>query len=157
MIEVWTDGSCRENPGAGGWAFVVVIDGEIVHEGKGGSEDTTNNKMEMGAVIRTMEYLRREHPGEEATIYCDSEYVVKGINEWMARWKQRGWRKSGGAIKNLDFWKRIDELVIALYTFTWLRGHTGDEMNELADHLAAQGAKPFENKKSYDPAEAFPL
>lgn len=157
MISVWTDGSCRENPGPGGWAFIVAIDGDVLDTFKGGADATTNNKMEMTAVIRAIEFLRRTYPGDPATIYCDSEYVVKGITEWMTKWKSRGWVKKGGAIKNLDLWKRLDQIVSPNLTFTWVKGHQGEEMNELADHLAGQGAKPFERREDYDPAEAFPF
>lgn len=140
MIRIYTDGSCPLNPGAGGWGVVVVDDGVIVAKLHGGGDETTNNRMELLGVIEAMRFARANFPSTPVEIISDSEYVVKGINEWMERWKSREWRKSGGPIKNLNLWKMIDQLKTDVLTFTWVRGHVGEEYNELADHLAGLGS-----------------
>lgn len=154
MIRMWTDGSCPFNPGPGGWGLVVVEDGEIVAKLHGGEAETTNNRMELMAVIEAMRFARRQFPGQPVEIISDSEYVVKGTTEWMAKWKSRGWRKGGGGIKNLAHWKEIDQLYTPNMTLTWVRGHDGDEMNELADHLAGMGTISV-SKDVADPEDEF--
>jgi ribonuclease HI len=158
VIRIWTDGSCPLNPGPGGWAVVVVEDGEIVAKLNGGESEATNNTMEMTAVLEAMRFARNNYPGQQVEIICDSEYVVKGCVEWMARWKARGWKKKSGAIKNLALWKYLDHSYNpATMTLTWVRGHDGDEMNELADYLAGLGSAEAAGRVIEDPEEAFPL
>lgn len=155
---MWTDGSCPLNPGPGGWAVVVVEGDEIVAKLNGGESEATNNTMEMTAVLEAMRFARNNYPGQLVSIVCDSEYVVKGCTEWMAGWKSRGWKKRGGAIKNLGLWKQLDHAFNpGTMTLTWIKGHAGDEMNELADHLAGLGSTEAAGRVVDDPEEAFPL
>lgn len=139
MIEVYTDGSVLVNPnGPGGWAFVVVRDGDAREQVSGHSPVTTNNIMEMQAVLEACLFIPEP---ERFTIVSDSEYVVKGINEWMPRWKSKGWRKGGGAIANLDLWKLLDQhFDPSRMTIVWVRGHDGQVFNEIADELAGKEA-----------------
>lgn len=126
----YTDGGCEPNPGNGVWAFVLV-DPRV--EESGFEPDTTNNRMEMMAVIKAIEHAM-ESSEEIPRIYSDSQYVVNGFNEWMENWRRKGWRKKGGDIKNIDLWKRLWELRHNA-DVEWIRGHSDNEFNELADEL----------------------
>jgi len=141
-IEVYTDGSVLRNPnGPGGWAFVVVRDGDAREQVSGHSPSTTNNIMEMTAVLEAVKFIPEP---ERFTVVSDSEYVVKGINQWMPRWKSRGWRKSGGPIMNLHLWKQLDEhFDPSRMSIEWVRGHHLSEFNELADRLAGREARCY--------------
>ena len=131
-MKVHTDGSCLGNPGPGGWACVFG-DG---HRLCGGETHTTNNRMEMTAVIRALE--RNRH----ITIVTDSKYVKDGVEKWIGGWKQRDWKTSTGApVKNQDLWKRLDSLLAVDTRWEWVRGHTGDPGNEQADTLARRCAE----------------
>lgn len=154
IVELWTDGSCPINPGPGGWAVVAREEGEVIAKLYGGEDATTNNRMEMFAVIEAMRFARKHYPGRPVEIISDSEYVVKGITEWMPGWKSRGWKKRGGGIKNLDLWQAIDQLVTPVMTLKWVKGHTGNPMNELADHLAGLGSASV-TRVSADPEDEF--
>lgn len=137
-FELYTDGSCLGNPGPGGWAAVLVsCDG--VQEWSGFCASTTNNRMEMHAVI---EGLRRVPEGHRATVYTDSQYVQKGVEEWMPGWKMRGWKtSSGAAVKNQDLWKILDVMCQSrALVWRWVRGHAGHAGNERAHHLAHSAA-----------------
>jgi len=137
-VEVFTDGACLGNPGPGGWAYIVRRDGSE-REGSGGEDHTTNNRMELTAVI---EALRSLEGPSAVTLVADSEYVLKGINEWMAGWKRRGWRKSDKKpVLNADLWQTLDALLAAHeVTVSWTRGHTGHAENERCDALASAEA-----------------
>ena len=133
---MFTDGSCEGNPGPGGWAFVWVEDDRIVAEQHGYEPDTTNNRMELRALIEAYRHLSRD---ARTTIYSDSELCVKTMNEWAAGWEQRGWRRKGGAIKNLVL---VQELYALFNSHTgvellWIRGHSGSRWNEYVDALAS--------------------
>jgi len=132
---MFTDGSCEGNPGPGGWAFVWVEDDRIIAEAHGYEPDTTNNRMELVALI---EAYRRMPPGAELTIYSDSELCVKTMNEWAPNWQRRGWRRKGGPIKNLDLVQELYELVTSRHDveLRWIRAHAGARWNEYADALA---------------------
>lgn len=140
-VQLFTDGACSGNPGPGGWAFILrhVATGKEMEQ-SGGERETTNNRMELLAVIRGLEALKRTCQVELLT---DSVYVGKGITEWMGKWKQNGWRRRekgrNVAIKNDDLWKRLDEL-LALHqlTYTPVLGHSGHPENERCDELAVQ-------------------
>lgn len=136
-IVIYTDGACSGNPGPGGWG-VVLRHGEREKHMFGGEPATTNNRMELTAAIRALECLRSGRP---AHLYTDSQYVKQGIQSWIAAWKRRGWRKADGKpVLNQDLWSRLDELDSALsVTWKWVRGHSGDPGNELADELARAG------------------
>lgn len=132
-IEIYTDGACSGNPGPGGWGAILRWNG---HEKElyGGEDETTNNRMEMMAVIKALEALKKP---SKVDLYTDSTYVQKGVTEWMAGWKAKNWPKK---IKNQDLWKRIDSLIeVHNVAFHWVRGHSGHPENERADELARQG------------------
>lgn len=143
-MEIWTDGACSPNPGTGGWGF-VRSDGM---RDCGGALETTNNRMEMQAVLEALRSCYGMH-GEMVTIYSDSMYVVQGMNAWVRSWKRSGWKRKAGAIQNLDLWRHMDSLRSAgLYSFVWVKGHNGNQMNELADKLAADGMAKMHGKKT---------
>jgi len=137
-VQIHTDGACRGNPGPGGWGAILSLRG-IVKEIYGGEPQTTNNRMELTAVIRALESLTRRC---EADVYTDSQYVQKGVSEWLAAWKRRGWRTADRKpVKNVDLWRRLDELANAhSVRWHWVKGHAGHVENERADELANLGA-----------------
>lgn len=134
-VEIYTDGACRGNPGAGGWGVLLIHDGRE-KELSGAEAHTTNNRMELLAAIRALEALKR--PGTRARIYTDSQYVIKGIKEWVASWKRRGWKTADRKpVKNQDLWERLDALASAHdLEWHWVPGHSGVEGNERVDQLA---------------------
>jgi ribonuclease HI len=134
-IKIYTDGACSGNPGPGGWGAILCWN-DHEREISGGEGDTTNNRMEMMAVIKALEALK--HDKSPVTIYTDSKYVLQGATEWMEGWKARNWKSaSKKPVKNQDLWMQIDSL-IGQYsvTFIWVKGHSGHEMNERVDKLA---------------------
>lgn len=133
-LVIYTDGACVPNPGAGGWGW-HRSDGA---QACGGDRVTTNNRMEMTAILRAMEALP---DGATATINSDSQYCVKGLNVWSGRWAKRGWTmKEGKPVLNVDLWHALVEQRARLQVrFAWVRGHAGDAGNERADSLAATG------------------
>lgn len=138
-VEIWTDGACKGNPGWGGWG-ALLRSGR--HEKKlyGGQADTTNNRMELLAVIKALQALKRPC---HVVVHTDSQYVQKGMTQWLANWKQRGWRTADKKpVKNADLWQELDELVGQhQVTWKWVRGHAGDPGNEMADQLANMGVE----------------
>jgi len=133
IIEIYTDGACSGNPGPGGWGAILRWNGHE-KELNGGEAETTNNRMEMMAVIKALEAIKRSSKVE---LYTDSKYVQQGVNEWMAGWKAKNWPSK---IKNQDLWKRIDSLISEHdVTFHWIKGHDGHPENERADELARSG------------------
>ena len=135
-VELYTDGACSGNPGPGGWAFILrhPTSGQE-KECSGGDKATTNNRMELEAVIRGLEALSRPTRVE---LFSDSQYVLNGLKEWMAGWKKRGWKTAGKQpVKNQDLWMRLDELIQQhTLSFHWVRGHNDHPENERADRLA---------------------
>jgi len=135
-VELYTDGACSGNPGPGGWAFLLrhPRSGKAV-ERSGGEDETTNNRMELTAVIEGLGALTR---ASVVDLYSDSQYVLKGLNEWMPGWKKKGWRTaSKQPVKNVDLWKRLDELKDGHeIRFHWVKGHAGHPENERVDELA---------------------
>jgi ribonuclease HI len=134
VVEIWTDGACKGNPGPGGWG-AVLRHGRHERLLKGAEPHTTNNRMELMAAIQALETLKRPCRVELTT---DSQYLRNGITSWLANWRRRGWRTaSGGAVKNQDLWERLDRAVRRHDVhWHWVRGHTGHPENELADRLA---------------------
>jgi len=137
VVEIHTDGACKGNPGPGGWGALLEYDGRA-RELHGGEAHTTNNRMELTAVIRALEALKKPC---RVRLYTDSKYVKHGITEWIHAWKKRGWRTADKKpVKNEDLWRRLDELAGAHdIEWHWVRGHTGHAGNERADALANLG------------------
>lgn len=135
-VELFTDGACSGNPGPGGWAFLLrhPRSGKAVEQ-SGGEHETTNNRMELTAVIEGLSALTRTSVVE---LYSDSQYVLKGLNEWMPGWKRKGWRTaSKQPVKNVDLWKQLDTLKDGHeIRFHWVKGHAGHPENERVDELA---------------------
>ncbi|HLS17030.1 MAG TPA: ribonuclease HI [Paenalcaligenes sp.] len=139
VVEIWTDGACKGNPGAGGWGALLKY-GAHEKEIYGGENNTTNNRMELQAVIEALTLLKRSCT---VIVHTDSQYVQKGMTEWLEGWKKRGWRTAGKqAVKNADLWKKLDILSTQHeLTWKWVRGHAGDPGNERADALANKGVE----------------
>ena len=137
MINIYTDGACKGNPGPGGWG-ALIIDGDIENEIYGGENNTTNNRMEIMAVIMALQTVNTKN---EITVFTDSTYVQKGINEWINKWKVNGWKASNKKeVKNKDLWVQLDSLAAKLQiNWIWVKGHSGHLGNERADYLANQG------------------
>jgi len=137
LVEAFTDGACRGNPGPGGWGVLLRAGGRerTLH---GGEAHTTNNRMEMTAAIRALEALRRPC---KVRLVTDSRYLIQGIRDWLPQWKRRGWRTTDGMpVKNVDLWQRLDELAGQHQVeWCWVRGHSGHPENERADQLANLG------------------
>ncbi len=133
---VFTDGSCEGNPGPGGWGFVWVEDDRVVVERRGTDPDTTNNRMELTALIEAYRALPEDAAIE---VFSDSQLCVNTINEWAAGWEARGWRRKGGAIKNLELVKELYALAGAHpgVTLRWIKAHDGSRWNEYVDALAS--------------------
>jgi ribonuclease HI len=136
-IQIWTDGACRGNPGPGGWG-AVLVSGTNRRELHGGALGTTNNRMELTAVIEALAALKKP---SDLVIHTDSQYVRLGISEWLAQWERRGWKTANRKpVKNQDLWQRLAELAAPhQIEWRWVPGHAGIEGNERADALANQG------------------
>ena len=137
LIQIYTDGACRGNPGPGGWGALLKF-GSKEKQLYGGESLTTNNRMELRAVIEALSALKRPC---NVSITSDSTYVLKGINEWLPNWKKRGWLTSGKKpVKNEDLWKSLDSLKsVHNIEWYWVKGHSGHLENELVDQLANKG------------------
>lgn len=138
-VEIWTDGACKGNPGPGGWGALLKM-GAIEKTLHGGEPLTTNNRMEMLAVIEALGALKRPC---KVLLHVDSQYVMKGMTEWIHGWKQRGWRTADKKpVKNADLWQRMEQEVAKhAITWKWVKGHAGDPGNERADLLANRGVE----------------
>ncbi len=137
VVDIYTDGACKGNPGPGGWG-VWLKWGDHERELFGGEPETTNNRMELTAVIEALASLKR---GCKVRLHTDSQYVHNGISTWIHEWKRRGWRTADRKrVKNIDLWKKLDELVQKHdVEWIWVRGHDGNPGNERADELANRG------------------
>ena len=140
-VVIYTDGACKGNPGPGGWG-VLLQAGDARKELFGGERETTNNRMELQAVIEALVALKRPC---DVTLYLDSQYVRKGITEWIHGWKAKGWRTaSKEPVKNVELWQQLDALVSGAghrIDWRWVKGHAGDPGNERADALANKGVE----------------
>lgn len=148
-IVIFTDGGCRGNPGPGGWGALLQA-GSAEKELWGGENNTTNNRMELTAVIRALEALKRR---VSVQIHTDSQYVQKGISQWIHNWKKNGWRTADKSpVKNADLWQRLD-LLSAKHDITWIwvKGHAGHPENERADRLANRGIDELLAEKKSTP------
>ena len=134
MINIYTDGACSGNPGIGGWGVVILVNKQEILL-NGGDQLTTNNKMELTAAIKALEYFETK---KDLTIYTDSKYVKDGIESWIINWKKNGWKTSAKKIvKNKELWIQLDNLINQHnVTWKWVKGHAGFEFNEKADELA---------------------
>lgn len=137
IVEIYTDGACRGNPGPGGWGAWLKYEGSE-KELHGGEPETTNNRMELMAAIQALEALTEPC---SVKLYTDSKYVLQGITEWMDNWKKRGWKTAAKKpVKNEDLWRRLDSAIEKhTINWSWVKGHSGNEGNEKADELANVG------------------
>jgi ribonuclease HI len=137
LVVIFTDGACKGNPGPGGWGAILISNGKR-KELHGGEPATTNNRMEMTAVIESLAALKKR---SRVQVFTDSQYVQKGISEWIRAWKKRGWRTAGKEpVRNEDLWRRLDELAAGhSIEWHWVKGHAGHPENERADALANLG------------------
>ena len=137
QVHIYTDGACKGNPGPGGWGALLRF-GDLEKEIFGGETPTTNNRMELLAVIRALESLTRRC---EVAVHTDSQYVQKGVSEWLPNWKKRGWKTADKKpVKNADLWQTLDALLPGhQISWHWVRGHSGHPENERADQLANRG------------------
>jgi ribonuclease HI len=147
-LKIYTDGGCSGNPGPGGWAYVIVTEtfqGEkIAAQEQGGEKNTTNNRMELTAVISALRALKKsDDVPRKATVYTDSQYVQKGITEWISNWKRNAWRTSDKKpVKNQDLWMELDSLAGEFsLVWEWVRGHAGIEYNELCDRMTQEAIR----------------
>jgi len=136
-VEIFTDGACRGNPGPGGWGALLRY-GDVEKTLHGGEQHTTNNRMELLAVIKALEALKKPC---QISLYSDSKYVLGGITEWMENWKKRNWKTANKKpVQNVELWQRLDALAVQHeIDWHWVKGHSGHRENEIADQLANQG------------------
>ena len=137
IVDIYTDGACKGNPGNGGWGAILIC-GSTVKEIYGGENPTTNNRMELTAAIKAIELLNEKCI---VNLYTDSKYLQQGILEWLDNWIRRNWRSSTNApVKNQDLWEKINSLRnLHEISWHWVRGHNGNKYNEIADQLANKG------------------
>ena len=145
-VEIYADGACKGNPGPGGWGVLLRARGRE-KELCGGEPETTNNRMELTAVIEGLACLKKR---SRVRVYTDSQYVQKGISEWIHEWKRRGWRTAAKApVKNVDLWRKLDEIARGHEVeWHWVKGHAGHAENERADVLANRGACDAQSRGS---------
>lgn len=134
-MKIYTDGACRGNPGPGGWAAICIAASGYSKEFSGRSQNTTNNKMELSAVIGGLSALKKKC---KVTVYSDSRYIVDAINKnWLFTWVKNGWRNSSGEVKNQDLWEKLLKLIsYHIVDFKWVKGHSGNRYNERCDTIA---------------------
>lgn len=136
-VIIYTDGGCSGNPGPGGWSFVLRMPTNEEILGSGGEANTTNNRMELRAVIASLEEAERRAPGASVVVNTDSQYVKNGITTWIASWKRNGWRTSDKKpVKNRELWEELDAVAARVKpTFKWVKGHAGVDDNERCDAM----------------------
>jgi ribonuclease HI len=141
LVEIWTDGGAKPNPGPGGWGAILRF-GDKSKELFGGEARTTNNRMELTAAISALEALKFPC---DVVLHTDSQYLRDGVTKWLAGWQRKGWRTADGSpVKNEDLWRRLDAArEVHRIEWRWVRGHAGNAMNERADTLATKGMAPF--------------
>lgn len=142
ILNIWTDGACKGNPGAGGWGALLKY-GDKEKKIFGGEADTTNNRMELTAVIKALLELKKT---SDVVIHIDSQYVKNGMTQWIHNWKKNNWRTANRKpVKNVDLWQQLDQLVQNHnVSWVWVKGHAGDPGNEMADALANQGVQSLQ-------------
>lgn len=139
VVSIFTDGACKGNPGPGGWGAILRY-GDAEKQLFGGEKDTTNNRMELRAAIEALSILNRQC---DVVLTTDSQYVRKGVTQWLKNWKRNGWKTASKApVKNADLWQQLDQLIAGhSIDWRWVKGHSGHPENELADQLANRGVK----------------
>jgi len=141
-IEAATDGACSGNPGPGGWGGLIIFDDNSELEIGGSEQNTTNNRMELTAAIKTLEKLKTYKLKENFKLRTDSKYVIEGYTKWIINWKRNGWKTSSGKpVQNLDLWKKIDQLRINGLIMEYVKGHSGDKQNDRVDKIATNYSK----------------
>ena len=141
-IEAATDGACSGNPGPGGWGGLIIFDDKSEIEIGGSEQNTTNNRMELTAAIRTLEKLKNFQLKENFKLRTDSKYVIEGYTKWIMNWKRNGWKTSAGkSVQNIDLWQKIDDLRIKGLEMEFVKGHSGDKQNERVDLIATSYSK----------------
>jgi len=144
-LQIYTDGGCSGNPGPGGWAYVMVMKtfqgAQVLTKDKGGEKETTNNRMELTAVIMALRALKTmNNAPRQAAVLTDSQYVQKGITEWIRTWKRNSWRTSDKQpVKNKDLWEELDAIASEFpLKWEWVKGHAGNEYNEMCDAMTQE-------------------
>lgn len=143
-ITIYTDGGCSGNPGPGGWAYVILVgDNKVLLSG--GDASTTNNRMELTAVISALKYISMNYKGSNVTLYTDSKYVQQGITAWINRWIKNGWRTADKKlVKNVELWQALYALDKEINpVWNWVKGHAGNTYNELCDTMVAREMANF--------------
>ena len=141
-IEAATDGACSGNPGPGGWGGLIIFDDNSELEIGGSEQNTTNNRMELTAAIKTLEKLKSYQLKENFKLRTDSKYVIEGYTKWIINWKRNGWKTSSGkSVQNLDLWQKIDQLRINGLVMEYVKGHSGDKQNDRVDKIATNYSK----------------
>ena len=141
-IEAATDGACSGNPGPGGWGGLIIFDDNSELEIGGSEQNTTNNRMELTAAIKTLEKLKTYKLKENFKLRTDSKYVIEGYTKWIINWKRNGWKTSSGkSVQNLDLWQKIDQLRINGLVMEYVKGHSGDKQNDRVDRIATNYSK----------------
>ena len=142
MIKIYTDGACSGNPGPGGWGGLIIFDDKSELEIGGSEQNTTNNRMELTAAIKTLEKLKTYKLKENFKLRTDSKYVIEGYTKWIINWKRNGWKTSSGKpVQNLDLWQKIDQLRINGLVMEYVKGHSGDKQNDRVDKIATNYSK----------------
>ena len=141
-IEAATDGACSGNPGPGGWGGLIIFEDNSELEIGGSEQNTTNNRMELTAAIKTLEKLKTYKLKENFKLRTDSKYVIEGYTKWIINWKRNGWKTSSGkSVQNLDLWQKIDQLRINGLIMEYVKGHSGDKQNDRVDKIATNYSK----------------
>ena len=148
-IEAATDGACSGNPGPGGWGGLIIFDDKSELEIGGSEQNTTNNRMELTAAIKTLEKLKTYKLKENFKLRTDSKYVIEGYTKWIINWKRNGWKTSSGkSVQNLDLWQKIDQLRINGLVMEYVKGHSGDKQNDRVDKIATNYSKGISLKSN---------
>jgi len=154
-IEAATDGACSGNPGPGGWGGLIIFGDNSELEIGGSEQNTTNNRMELTAAIKTLEKLKTYKLKENFKLRTDSKYVIEGYTKWIINWKRNGWKTSSGkSVQNLDLWQKIDQLRINGLEMEYVKGHSGDKQNDRVDKIATNYSKGISLKSNSKESES---
>ena len=155
-IEAATDGACSGNPGPGGWGGLIIFDDKSELEIGGSEQNTTNNRMELTAAIKTLEKLKTYKLKENFKLRTDSKYVIEGYTKWIINWKRNGWKTSSGKlVQNLDLWQKIDQLRINGLVMEYVKGHSGDKQNDRVDKIATNYSKGISLESKFKESESL--